>query len=318
MDTRPVVLCPVDFTEASDRSLPLALRVARRYGARLVLQHDVIGVPPSNMGMVWMYQADERERIEKLEAESSARMKELLATLPQDVPVEARLTRGPRIGCILELARELPAALLIMATHGAKGEDHAFLTERVVEEAPCPVLAIRADLPGGERPEDHLFAGEELVAVVPVDFSTHSQKAMASAFDMARKIPIRLHILHVEPEKSWDDIRHMLEMPLTRHRQARLDQSDSRLKALVPEDLAERVTCEVRLGQASHEALVEVKNRRAHLVVMGAHEKDALTKWLFGATSSRILRESPCPVWFVSEKVPFELAPEKTTAVPAA
>lgn len=306
MDARPVVLCPVDFTEASERSLPVALRVARRYGARLVLQHDVIGVPPANMGMVWMYQADEREHIEALEAESSARMKELLASLPSDVSIEARLTRGPRTGCILQLARELPATLLIMATHGAKNEEHSWVTERVVEEAPCPVLALRSDLPEGERPEDHIFADEELTAVVPVDFSAHSRKALASAFDMARKTSMRLHLLHIEPQKSWDDIRHMLEMPLTRHRQMRLDESDGRLKALVPEDLADKVTCEVRLGQASHEALIEARNRRAHLVVMGVHEKDALQKWLFGATSSRILRESPCPVWFVSEMVPFD------------
>jgi nucleotide-binding universal stress UspA family protein len=176
---------------------------------------------------------------------------------------------------------------------------------------------LRADLAASDRPEDHLFNEEELIALVPVDFSLHSKKALASAFDMARKLNMKLHLLHLEPEKSWEDIKHILKMPLTRHRQMRLDESDSRLKALVPADLAERVTCEVRLGQASREAVAEAKNRRANLVVMGVHEKDALQKWIFGATSSRILSESPCPVWFVSEKVPFDSKTTADTAAPA-
>ena len=44
------------------------------------------------------------------------------------------------------LAEEMGAGLIVMSTHGRRGVGHIVLgsvTERVLREAPCPVLVVR-------------------------------------------------------------------------------------------------------------------------------------------------------------------------------
>lgn len=48
---------------------------------------------------------------------------------------------------IIAAAADLKTDLIVMATHGRTGVPHLFLgsvAERVVREAPCPVLTVRA------------------------------------------------------------------------------------------------------------------------------------------------------------------------------
>lgn len=84
-------------------------------------------------------------------------------TVPgSDEQVEAHLRRfGEEVGgiagyhvrrgrpdhVIAEVADEIGAGLIVMATHGLTGLDHALIgsvTERTLRHAPCPVLALRA------------------------------------------------------------------------------------------------------------------------------------------------------------------------------
>jgi nucleotide-binding universal stress UspA family protein len=62
------------------------------------------------------------------------------------VIVETRLVPGTPVDQILDLAKGLPADLIIMGTHGRTGVSHVFLgsvAEKVVRRAPCPVLTVR-------------------------------------------------------------------------------------------------------------------------------------------------------------------------------
>ena len=40
------VLCPTDFSPLSQRAVSLAARICRRFGARLVLEHNLDPRPP--------------------------------------------------------------------------------------------------------------------------------------------------------------------------------------------------------------------------------------------------------------------------------
>lgn len=299
------VLCPVDFSETTSRALPLAARVCQRTGARLVLLHDVSGTPPSFLGMGWMYQVDEHRRDDEMAAVASKHLDALLATLPPGLAVEKRVTVGPRTATILHLARELPADLIVMATHVSTDPDRLSTTEQVIEEAPCPVLAVRADGPRPTAVEERLFAeGEMAKALVPLDFSSHAGRGLACAFGLARQVPMAIHLLHVEPDKSWEDVKHAFKEGVGEHRKQRVAEAEAKLKAAIPDDLADKVTWEVRLGAAGKEVLAGAKERGIDLVVMGVHEKDPVGKILFGATSATILHDAFCPIWFVSERAP--------------
>jgi len=63
-----------------------------------------------------------------------------------DVESEIHLREGPAVGGILEAAKEIPADVIIIATHGLGGLTHVLLgsvTEKVVRRADCPVLTIK-------------------------------------------------------------------------------------------------------------------------------------------------------------------------------
>lgn len=291
------VLCPVDFSDPGSRAVAFAAALCERFGARLVLQHDVTGAGPAFLGMGWMQKADERGRGIAAADDATARLEKLASSLPPGLVVEWRLTEGPRRGTILHLARELRADLLVMASSAGSDPEHVSVTEMVIEEAPCPVLAVGA---GAVFDAAILLGGgRELSVVAPLDFTPHSENALRALVEMARTLPMKVHLVTAEPEKSLDDVRHVMEDGLEGHRRKRVEEARSRLAAMVPPALAASASLDVLVGPPAREVLAEARRRSADLIVMGVHLKDPVGKAIFGATSTEVLRGSGCPVWFV-------------------
>ena len=58
----------------------------------------------------------------------------------------ASKARSVSVRALPAAAKELPADLVVMSTHGRTGLKHVFLgsvTDHVVRQAPCPVLIVR-------------------------------------------------------------------------------------------------------------------------------------------------------------------------------
>lgn len=63
-----------------------------------------------------------------------------------DVESEIRVREGSAVGDILEVARDIPADLIVIATHGLGALAHVLLgsvTEKVVRRADRPVLTVK-------------------------------------------------------------------------------------------------------------------------------------------------------------------------------
>jgi universal stress protein A len=131
------ILCPVDFEQNSVRALRVATELAQERTATLYLLH-VVGVPPGPEVALPFGQM-----------ESSARAK--LARLAQrwidgKIHYEVNVAMGDPGGEVLRLAKSKRVNLIVMATHGRKGLRRLVLgsvAERVVREAPCPVLTLK-------------------------------------------------------------------------------------------------------------------------------------------------------------------------------
>ncbi len=130
------ILCPVDFDPNSLMALRLAADLARENKATLDLLH-VVALPPAPEVALPFGQMERaaRSRLEKL-----ARQK-----LDGKVRYQIRVMLGDPSSEVLQVAKRSGAGLIVMATHGRKGLRHLFLgsvAERVVREAPCPVLTM--------------------------------------------------------------------------------------------------------------------------------------------------------------------------------
>ena len=272
------VLCPIDFSQLAERELDLAVEVCRVSGARLVLHYNVAAISPG-LSKAWEWDQTHRQG-EPSAADADRRVQALLGKLPAGVRGEAVITHGPLATVVIAVAAELPADLLVLGTHGWSTEDHASVTERVIDRTPCPVLTVR-DLSGLENFRLTTAPGAAMPrVVVPTDFSPSANHAVAYAAALARDFGLQLHLLHVA---HGGDEKKALKT----------------LDGLVPPDLRARVECHSRVGRTEEEIEKFVREMAPQLVVMGTHARGFWRHLFTRDVARQILHESTCPVWFV-------------------
>jgi nucleotide-binding universal stress UspA family protein len=134
------ILVPVDLSEPSLKSVQYAITFGRHFGAKLTLLYVV---PPMIYTPELPYPIpdppDQTEQLQKELHEFRA------ARIPEDVKVDTVVCTEATPEGILSVAREYRSDLIIITTHGRTGLKRLFLgstAERVVREAPCPVLVV--------------------------------------------------------------------------------------------------------------------------------------------------------------------------------
>ncbi len=130
------ILCPVAFDQNSLKALRFACDLAEAGKANLILLHAVAMPPAPEVALPFgKLETAARTRLEKL-----ARQK-----IPGKVRYEVKVMLGDPSSEVLQASKRSGADLIVMATHGRKGIRRLVLgsvAERVVREAPCPVLTI--------------------------------------------------------------------------------------------------------------------------------------------------------------------------------
>lgn len=130
------ILHPTDFSPSSHEAFRLAESLALEHNAELIVMH-VSQTYPGVGGEV---------PEESLAKDAREGMAALQASHPT-VHVQRLFLAGPTADVIIEFARKKPCDLIVMGTHGRSGLVHALLgsvAEKLVREAPCPVLTVRA------------------------------------------------------------------------------------------------------------------------------------------------------------------------------
>jgi len=135
------ILCPVDFDNNSIAALDAAAEMARESGATIEVLHVVPIVVQPGVTPVYIdvYTAEEEAAKAKLVALAKIHL--------SDVKYELRTAVAQPSAAILHAQKTLGADVIVMSTHGRRGLSHLFMgsvAERVVREATCPVLTIRA------------------------------------------------------------------------------------------------------------------------------------------------------------------------------
>jgi nucleotide-binding universal stress UspA family protein len=272
-----VVLCPTDFTVLDERELELAITVCRAFGSRLVLHHNVSAISPG-FSKAWEWDQAHRQDAESTE-EAQRRLDALLRTLPAGLAGEAVITHGPLARVVLALAEKLPADLVVLGTHGWSTEDHASVTERVIERCPCPVLTIGDAGAGGGFRLEAGAGGDPPRIVAATDFSESADKAVAYAIELTRRLRLRLDLLHVTYEDG-----HAAGEALDR---------------LVPDDLRGSVECHLRVGKIDDEIIEFLRRAKPELVVVGTHTRSFWRRLFTRDVTRPLLHGATCPVCFV-------------------
>src|SRR4051812_49040240 len=133
------ILCPVDFSAATERQVRVAADLCRLFGSRLIVHHN-LGAVGTGAAVGWMWSVTHPAPPSK--AETFDRLTRLLADAAPGVPSEARITQGPPSSCVLRVARMVGADLMIVTAHSGTHDDHMSISEQVLERSGCAVLAL--------------------------------------------------------------------------------------------------------------------------------------------------------------------------------
>ena len=178
------ILCPIDYSEFSRHALDHAISIAQWYGASataLFVLPQVASLIPAGLPGLYPPIVFTTDDLQQFEAHLDA----FVAEGGQNARVETVVVEGNIAEEITRLARELPADLLVMGTHGRSGFDRLLLgsvTEKMLRKAPCRVMTVPKRVSG--VPNGPIRFSRILCAV---DFSPSSLKRWNSRSRWHRK-----------------------------------------------------------------------------------------------------------------------------------
>ena len=138
------ILAPVDFSSVTARVVAQAGELAQAFGGTVELFHAI--APPVNVVTYDMPVEAFAKELEFAQEQALNKLAELKRTLDaRDLSCTTKFTQGQAVTAILEEARALPAAFIVMGAHG-HGALYELLagstTHGVLHRAPCPVVVL--------------------------------------------------------------------------------------------------------------------------------------------------------------------------------
>jgi nucleotide-binding universal stress UspA family protein len=281
------ILCPVDFSEYSAAAFQYALSLAQQYKAKLIVL---------NVAEIWKFPsacfaatADEyMDFCKRLRASAEQQLNQFaLMYSSSEFHPDIVVHEGTAADTILSYARNKAVSLIVMGTHGVRGFDRVVLgsvTEKVLRKSMCSVLAVHQTSP---RQIEEVKWGMQLHEVLfCTDFSDHSDRALEYALSIAAEYRANLTLLHVVDAMATSDTKPDVEKALEHLNGLTLGQMNGQ----------GNISSVVRVGRACRAISCLAKEKRADLIIMAVHGRNALDNAVFGSTTYRVVCLGDTPV----------------------
>ena len=300
MRFRPTrILCATDLSgTTSSIAVAYATRLARKFSGKVYLCHVADLTPATLYESPRLVLTTLEEIRRKAEEQIRASMKD------QDVEWEPVLLEGRPSTRIVEVANDLDADIVVVATHGRGALQRFFLgsvTNELLHTLERPLLIVRE----GSRAR-HDPGGSELRLeriVVGCDFSSDGTLALSYASSLAQEFQAELCLLHVLEPLAYQDLTPSTQVLAEDLRAAVRSAVEGRLAALV--DAEARSWARVRTAMASGKPSAEIvklaESERADLVVVGSSGMGPIGRLLVGSTAEAVARHATVPVLVVRE-----------------
>jgi len=274
------VLCATDFSDAAAAALDVAVALARACKAEVRIVHVCAipghagGGPPCTAHRPGIEEKSRAELIEALDRYGHS-------AIESGVTCGGVLSEGVPPEEIVRAAERGAADVIVMGPHSrgaADTWDLGSVTERVIREAPCPVLVARPFPPRrGDRPR-HVTCG--------LDLRETTARTLECAVAVANALEADLLVLHVS---AGEGAKGALDT----------------LAAVVAKAGARsgHVQQQVVTGVPYQGILAAAHEHGSDLIVVGSHGGGVVERQFLGSTALRLLRHSPCSVLVVPARV---------------
>jgi nucleotide-binding universal stress UspA family protein len=198
---------------------------------------------------------------------------------------------------IAEYASDHEIDLIVMGTHGRRGLGHVVLgsvAEEVVRSATCAVLTVR------ELSEPKPLETVEKI-LVPVDFSTHSQRSVSHAKELAALYGARLQLLHVFERPVYPSFYALDRDNFLRQMTEIEDTAVEHLRRIFKESAGPKVSAEFHLieGRASTDITDFANCNDSDLIVIATHGLTGIKRLFLGSVAEKVIRRAKRPVFVV-------------------
>ncbi len=261
------IVVPLDGSEAAERALGPAARLAARFPAEVVVmtaQWGGVVVDPH----AYLEEAARRAGLTQVETQ----------VVPDTFPQTA----------IARLVHDVPDPVVCMSTHGRTGLGHAFLgnvAEEVIQRVETPLVLVGPTVVEGELPLANL--------VVCVEGSRVSREILPVAEEWARALDLAVWLVQViDP-----DAGRRAERATGEHV---VEEGTLMTLARTMEHDGLRVNWEELHGVKPAEAIVDfARVLPASLIAMTTHTRVGLERVVLGSVAMSVVRSAPCPVLVV-------------------
>jgi nucleotide-binding universal stress UspA family protein len=275
------ILFATDFSQAAHAAAPIAIQIARRYGAKVYGVHvnrfdDYTAAAPN----AWAAMAEAAEKETK---EDAGRLNEQL----QGIEHEVVIGEGSIWEVVSTLIKEKEIDLIVLGTRGRTGLGRAILgsvAEQILRQAPCPVLTV--------GPHVNLWSDEYAKMreiLYATDLTADYPTAAPYAISLAQENQAHLVLLNVIEDAKAGDLVDSPEV---------VDLKERKLQQLVTEQAG--LWCDptyiVEQGPAAEKILDVAKRRHTDLIVMGARPAKGLATHLNIGTVHKVVSQATCPV----------------------
>ncbi|HEU4685149.1 MAG TPA: universal stress protein [Nitrospira sp.] len=305
------IVVATDFSECAERAVEYGIYFALGWSAHVDFISVVETLPGLEFDRPFADPLTElrRKESERLLGELAARVQR------EQLDVNWHVRHGIPSQEIVQAVLEQQADLLVVGTHGRTGLEDIMLgstAERVIKQAPCPVLTVRACRSTAKQ--DATVPPHVRHVLAPVDFSSPSLDALEYAVQLVDGFGAKLTLLHV-----LEPIYYDLEFGLGRiekeaekrtHWEAQLDSL-----AQVVKERGLAASSMVLGGIPSESIRACAEQQGCDLIVMGTHGRRGLTRLRYGSAAEGVLRQAHCPVLTVRSP---KFAPGHRRVVPQA
>ena len=314
------ILVPLDGSQLAERALPVAARIARASGARILLVQAV--VVPVAYGLTFEGEALQWHLVEDLSKAAQTYLDEIAQSEQlAGLPIERVVKVGSAANVILDVAAERGVDLVALTSHGRTGIGRWVLgsvANRIAHDSIAPVLILYARGDDGSAEANP----EQLAHIlVPLDGSPLAEASLAPARALALALgepgQAALHLmLVVTPSEAAPE--NMPQALIVDGAKAYLERTAQRLGAesdagepltvtwsvVVNRDIAQGILAAAERGE-SIEGAEAAAPGRGNLIAMATHGRGGIARWALGSVTDRVLHAAQLPLLIVR---PAEIA----------
>jgi nucleotide-binding universal stress UspA family protein len=288
------ILVPLDGSDLAEKALPYTKAIAKLKNSEVIL--FAVSITPEGY---------RRDRLLKSYLDVNA--KELDS---QGIQVTTTVAYGEVAEEIIEFADKNKVDLIIISTHGYSGIKRWMLgsiTQKVLYGTCAPVLLIKSKSP-------QIAKIDFKKIMIPLDGSPFSETTFPYIEELAKGTETEILLLQVSESPvvpsyglrpinpTWEKYRDDLWSELQKQAGEYLEKIKTNL-----ENKGLQVKTQVakeEIGEVAQSIMQIAQKEEIDLIVMAAHGRTGVSRWVYGSVANRIVQESAEPILLIRPAIP--------------